>query len=168
MVQLKTTGALPDTTQIRKGMSNNTTCIYSDQQLTLYSFLIDNGSEHVCSCLWDIGRKVQSMYIQVSRSSYLNVAISLLTPSNSFFFVVRESEPVISFQNRYMILLSASVMNGEHEPNVVEKYSIFTVLTTLLILGRSPVTPLGQISSEELGATSYIQRRPRKYFAIHL
>ena len=36
--QLKTTGALPDTTQIRKGMSNNTTCIYSDQQLTIYSF----------------------------------------------------------------------------------------------------------------------------------
>ena len=97
MVQLKTTGALPDTTQIRKGMSNNTTCIYSDQQLTLYSFLIDDSCFNVCSCLWDIGREVQSMYIQVSRSSYLNVAISLLTPSNSFFFVVPASEQVISF-----------------------------------------------------------------------
>ena len=78
---------MPDTTQIREGMSTNTTCIYSDQQLTLYSFFfsIDDSSVNVCGCLWDICREVQSMYIQVSRSSYLNVAISLLTPSNSFF-----------------------------------------------------------------------------------
>jgi len=56
MGQFKTTGALPDTTQIRKGMSNNTTCICSDQQLTLYSFFsIDDSCFNVCGCLWDIG-----------------------------------------------------------------------------------------------------------------
>ena len=88
------------------------------------------------------------MYFQVSRSSYLNVAISLLTPSNSFFCSTgkRASDKLLEQVHDFIISLGNE---WAHERKRRGEILYISTGKIHLMCERSPVTLLGQISSEE-------------------